>query len=206
MMRAHIITRINSPHGGAVYLKDPLTGFEVMGTTFNMAYDRLVNYRRANTIPIGLDFDDEIETQFCQRYPAECEVNKRTLGLSLVAPGLWDVVRGSQLMLQHKIEGSQLVPQEEANRRAEICYKCPLRAQMTLPCARCTGVLESIVNVITGSHGTPFDEKLSCCSVCKCYISASVWLPLQTQCTAVTDEMRERFAFAKETFNCWKQC
>jgi hypothetical protein len=177
-----------------------------MGTTFTMAYDRLVAYRRANTIPIGLDFDDELESQFCSKYPAECEINKRALGVSLVAPGLYDVVRGSMVMVNHAAHGGALVAQDEANRRAEICYKCPLRAQMTLPCARCMSALESVVNVITGSHSTPFDERLSACSICKCYISASVWLPLETQCVGVTEEQKERFTFAKEAFNCWKLC
>jgi hypothetical protein len=171
-----------------------------------MVINRATAYRRANSIPIGLDFEEEIESQVCQRYPSECEVSKRALGIGLVAPGLWDVVRGTAVMINHKAHDSQLVPQEEANRRAQICFNCPLRSQMTLPCSRCMSALENVVNAITGSHGTPFDEKLSACAICKCYISASVWLPLETQCVGVSDDMRERFGFARESFNCWKNC
>jgi hypothetical protein len=205
-MKPRLMSRIRMPYGGLYYIEDPLTKKPLEGTTFEMLYNRAVAYRRSNSIPIGLDFEEEIEAQVCQRYPQECEVSKRSMGVATIAPGLWDVVRGSQIMMQHRINGAELVSQEEANRRAEICYRCPMRAQMTLPCSRCTGVLENIVNVITGSHGTPFDEKLSACSVCKCYISASVWMPLDTQCIGVTDEQREKFGFAKEFFNCWKTC
>lgn len=205
-MKPRLKSRILTPHGGGFFIEDPLTKRELYGSHFEMLYNKAVAYRRANSIPIGLDFEDEIESQVCARYPTECEVSKRALGVSLVAPGLYDVVRGSLVMMNHKAHDSMLVPQEEANRRAEICYKCPLRAQMTLPCARCLTALENVVQVITGAHGTPFDEKLSCCSICKCYISASVWLPLETQCVGVSDDMRERFGFAKENFNCWKNC
>jgi hypothetical protein len=205
-MKPRIITRINSPHGGDVLLYDPLTNFEIHGTTFNMAYDRLCNYRRSNGHPIGLDFPEQIEEQFCNRYPNECEVNRRTLGVPLAAPGLYDVARASAIMIKHKINDSELVSQDEANRRAQICRNCPLRAQMTLPCSRCFSALENVVGWITGARGTPYDEKMSACGVCSCYISASVWLPLSTQCLAISDDMKERFAFAKEMFGCWKEC
>lgn len=205
-MKPRLISRILMPHGGRFYIEDPLTKHPIDGTTFDMVVNRAMDYRRANSIPIGLDFEEEIEAQVCRRYPDECEVNKRALGVSLVAPGLYDVVRGSMVMINHKAHASQLVSQEEATRRAGICYKCPLRAQMTLPCARCMSALENVVNTITGSHSTPFDEKLSACAICKCYLSASVWLPLDTQCIGVTDDMRERFAFARDNFNCWKNC
>jgi hypothetical protein len=165
-----------------------------------------VKYNRANSIPVGLDDEDRIEAMICDRYPDACEVSKRAMGIPLVAPGLYDVVRGSLVMMNHKAHDSMLVSQEEANRRAAICWKCPLRAQMTLPCSRCITALENVVQVITGTHATPHDERLSCCSICKCFISASVWLPLETQCIGVTEEMREKFVFAKETFNCWKTC
>lgn len=173
---------------------------------FNNLYDRAVAYRRSNSIPIGLDFEDEIESAVCEKYPQECEVNRRTLGVPNIAPGLYDVVRGSVVMMNHKAHGSQLVEQEEANRRAQICFNCPLRAQMTLPCSRCISALENVVQIITGSHSTPHDERLSACGICKCFIAASVWLPLETQCIGVDPEMREKFAFAKEHFNCWKNC
>jgi hypothetical protein len=205
-MRPRLISRIISPNGGRIYVEDPLTKFPIEGTTFNMVYDRAVAYRRANSLPIGLDFEEEIEAQVCQRYPQECEVNKRGLGVSLVAPGLYDVARASAIMIKHKVDGSELVSQDEANRRAQICRACPLRAQMTLPCSRCFSALENVVGWITGGRGTPYDEKLSACGVCKCYISAAVWLPLSTQCLGVTEDMTEKFAFARENFNCWKAC
>lgn len=205
-MRPRLMSRVLMPHGGMFHIEDPLTKYPLEGTTFGMLYDRAVSYRRSNSIPIGLDYEDEIECKVCERYPDECEISKRGLGIPLVAPGLYDVVRGSMVMINHKAHESQLVDQAEAERRAAICSKCPFKAQMTLPCARCLSALENVVLAITGAHHTQYDERLAACGVCKCYISASVWLPLETQCVGVSDEMRERFAFAKESFNCWKNC
>lgn len=205
-MKPRLISRIMMPHGGLFHIQDPLTKFPIEGTHFEMLYNKAVAYRRANSIPIGLEFEQEIETLVCERYPAECEVSKRALGIAGVAPGLYDVARASAVMIKHKVNDSELVSQDEANRRAQICRNCPFRAQMTLPCSRCFSALENVVGWITGARGTPYDEKLSACGVCHCYISASVWLPLSTQCLAITDEMKERFAFAKEAFNCWKTC
>ena len=205
-MRPRLVSKINSPHGGGFWINDPLTGNEIHGTTFEMVLNRARDKRRANSIPIGLEFDDEIEEVCCNKYPQECEVNKRTLGIPSVSPGLYDVARASAIMIKHKVSDSDLVSQEEANRRAQICRNCPFRAQMTLPCSRCFSALENVVGWITGSRGTPYDEKLSACGICKCYLSASVWLPLSTQCLAITDEMKEKFAFAREISGCWKTC
>ena len=204
-MIARLKSRILMPHGGLFYIKDPLTGYPLEGTMFNMLFDRAVAYRRANSIPIGLDFEEQIEAQVCEKYPDECEINRRALGIPGVQPGLYDVARASAIMIKHKVS-EELVPQEEANRRAAICAVCPLRAQMTLPCSRCFSALENVVGWIVGGRGTPHDEKLAACGICKCYISASVWLPLTTQCLGLTDEMRDHFAFARTNFNCWKDC
>jgi len=205
-MKPRLVSRIRMPHGGLFYIEDPLTKRPIEGTTFEMLINKAMAYRKANSIPIGLDFEEEVECQVCERYPQECEISKRAMGMPTTAPGLYDVVRGTAVMINHKAHGSQLVDQTEANRRAEICFRCPLRVQMTLPCARCISALENVVQVITGSHGTPFDERLSACAICKCYISASVWLPLETQCVGVNEEMREKFDFAKQHFSCWKAC
>lgn len=173
---------------------------------FENLFNRAVAYRKSNSIPIGLDFEQEIEDEVCRRYPSECEVNRRTLGIPSISPGLYDVVRASAVMINHKVNAGELVSQEEANARALTCRNCPLRSQMTLPCSRCISALENVVGWVTGSRGTPYDEKLSACGICKCYLSASVWLPLSTQCIGVDDEMREKFKFAKQHWSCWKDC
>lgn len=205
-MKPRLMSRILMPHGGLFYINDPLTKKPLEGTTFNMIVDRATAYRRSNSIPIGLEFEDELEAQICEKYPQECEVNRRALGVSLVAPGLYDVARASAVMIKHKVNESELVSQEEANARAQTCRNCPFRAQMTLPCSRCFSALENVVGWITGSRGTPHDEKLSACGICKCYLSAAVWLPLSTQCLGVSDDMKEKFAMAKEVAGCWKTC
>ena len=54
------------PHGGMFRIEDPLTKHPIEGTMFNMLYDKAVAYRKANSIPIGLEFEEEIEAEICQ--------------------------------------------------------------------------------------------------------------------------------------------
>lgn len=72
--------------------------------------------------------------------------------------------------------GSQFVPQEEAERRAEICVRCP----QNLPahgCAGCAKIAEMLTPGMSAKH-TREDDRLKNCSVCKCYNRMQVHFPL----------------------------
>jgi len=196
-----LVSHIRMPYGGMYYWRDPLTGVEVKGTHFEMLLNNAYDQRRANGAPIGTEFAQEIERDICATYPDECDN---------VPPGVrrkafWsmgEIVGGTLVMIQNRLQGTQFVSQEEANRRAAICANCPRAVFFSKPC---TGLCRELVNVLagTGDKRTPFDHDLRACGVCGCWLKVSVWFPLDVQCIGVDETMRKDFATVN---NCWKQC
>lgn len=201
MIKVSITSMIRSPRGGMYFWRDPITGVEVSGTTGDMLYNNAVAQRNANSVPMGLEFWDSVMSDVCKDFPDECsnvDPNKpRRRGFSM-----GDIVRGSLAMINNVMSGGELVSQDEANRRAAICSTCPHATYFSKPC---TGLCRELANLLgtTGDRKTPYDHDLRACGVCGCWTRISIWHRLETQCVAVTDEMKEQF---KTVQNCWKQC
>ena len=190
------------PYGGVYRVNDPDKG--MVGEGYN--YESLVNsvkaWRRANGVPIGLDFEPELEQFLCKMYPTECREETKKPRPDNRLWSMHDIVRGSKVMFLHAVKGFPLVTQEEASRRSQICSTCPNRVKFHKPC---TGLCPELVALIAavGHRSTPYDNNQVACGICKCYVKVSVWLPLETQCIGVTPEMQEKF---KDANWCWKQC
>lgn len=157
--------------------------------------------RHANGIPVGLDFEKELERDLCASKPDECIwvdpaiPKNRKLSFS-------DVVRGTTVLLNFKLAGSPLVDTQEANRRASICSNCIFNVQFDRPCAGKCGELNEIVLKIIGGQGTPYDNTTKSCAVCSCYSAAHVWIPMEILDTGLTDDMRKAFNSIQ---HCWKK-
>lgn len=201
-MKLQLEAKTRVPYGGGYTITDPLSKIEVYGTTFNMVARRIRETRHANGYPEGLGLDDEIEEWICKAYPQECVTydprapRKRSLGIS-------DIVHGTKVMIKFSINGRQLVDKEEAERRAAICAGCKWNVAFVKPCSGLCPELRDLVHSIIGNEKTSHDNELQSCSICACFNSASVWLPLYVQCAGVTEEQKAQF---KSVHNCWKQC
>lgn len=204
-MKAYIINKKQIPYGGGFHYTDPNSGMDIFGTTFQMVIDRTVEHRRANGYPIGLGLVDEIEEQLCLTYPNECTEGDGSIPRK-TQHTLQDIVNGTRVMLAFKSSGSNIVSREEAERRAKICIGCPYNASFIKPCSGICQELRSLVNWIIDQQGTQYDSKLHSCNLCGCFLQASIWLRLEDQCVGVTNEMRDKFKFTKERYNCWKDC
>jgi hypothetical protein len=190
------------PHGGGWRITDPMTGVSVFGILFDQLVRKMKDVRRANGIPIGIEFEDEVEKWCCESKPDECQETDPEW--PVVRPlDLGDIVRGSAVMMAHKLAGSPLVTRQEAERRAQICLGCKFNQNFAKPCSGICQELLNVVNSVTGHVGTQYDSQLHACGVCKCFLQASIWLPLDIQCKGVTDKQRAQF---KNVPNCWKQC
>lgn len=200
-MKLRLVSHNRMPYGGMYEINRPDLGIVSRGTTWGMFFDNACNYRRANSIPIGLAFDDECEQVLCESYPAECEgfdpdlPRPRRLGFA-------DVVRGTKVMLAHKLAGSPLVDEGEARRRAAICRNCTFNVDFSGGCTKCAELRNLVVSVL-GTKSTPYDNELKSCFFCGCFTKAAVWLPLEIQCLGVNSKMREQFSHLN---HCWKQC
>lgn len=201
-MKMAVTIRNQIPHGGGWKYRDPSNGVLITGTTWDQIMSNVRAYRRANGIPIGLGFEDEIEQELCRNHPEECTnydenyPRKRSLTLS-------DIIAGSKVMMAFYASGKELVPREEAERRAQICLKCPFNQHFAKTCYGICPELKNVVSAVINHVGTQYDADLHSCTVCGCFIQASVWLPLSTQCHGVDQTQKNQFSNVP---NCWKQC
>lgn len=201
-MKFRIKERNTIPYGGYWVWKDPITGLTVKGTHWNMLLDRIRDERKANGIPIGLGFEEELERDLCRDFPGECEWSDPSIPRNRRLT-MHDVVQGTRFIAAFKAAGSPLVAHEEATRRAQICSKCPFNVQFTKPCAGLCPELLGLVQSVTGIHNrTQYDEDLRSCSLCGCYTRVSVWVPLDIQRGVLSEDQRKMF---DQLDFCWKK-
>lgn len=199
MKHLHNFNRI--PYGGAYVLNVPDKGIVGYGMNFPALLRSIREWRRANSIPVGLGFEAEVESVVCEKYPAECDddsipkPHKTKLSVATV-------LHGTKVLLAFKLAGSPYVDQAEAERRAAICVACPWNQDYAKPCGGACGGLREVVTAIVGGRKTLADDRLRACSVCGCVNAAHIHLPLEILAKGVTDEMRKQFASVP---NCWKQ-
>jgi hypothetical protein len=189
------------PYGGEYRINRPDIGLVGTGYTFKNLVPKIVAYRKANALPVGLGLADELEKCVCEQYPDACEecgdsfIRKRVLGLD-------DIVNGTRTMLSFWWQGRPLVDREESERRAEICLKCPYNTTFVKPCSGICQSLAELVNAIIQGQGTQHDRKLHSCQICGCFLQAAIWVPLKIQLDSVGDDVRQKFELVP---NCWKK-
>lgn len=144
----------------------------------------------------SLDFEQGFQDEFCrQNLKAVCQVcvpitnetRKLTAG---------DALRFLKVLREWAGVGGELVSQETAEARAEICAGCKYNVSVE-GCSICQGVASKITEFI-GARATRFDEQLDGCAVCGCVNKAQIHLPLEVLQKGVTPEME----FPDW---CWKQ-
>jgi len=205
-----LVSKIRAPYGGVYAWKDPMLPHSrhLDAPTWDILVERARSQRYANSIPCGLEFEDELENALCRDYPSECEsadpnrVRPRRLTLG-------DVMTGTEVMATHILAGSPFVDQAEADRRARICSGCARNGTFARPCKGCPN-LYALVNRYIGERKTPYDEELKACEICGCSTRAAVWFDLAIQRQPLTEFQRQQFRTqAKEMASighepCWK--
>ena len=200
-MKLRLSNRFIIPYGGLFVVNRPDLGVVGRGLQFHNLVESARAWRVANSMPIGVAFEEEVEQAACLTYPAECEsaegklIRPRNLQLS-------DVVIGTKTMLRFKLAGSHLVSNEEAVRRAEICSKCPYNVTFSKPCSGLCSQLKDLVSDIIGHHGTPYDAQLKSCGICHCFLQAAVWIPNAIGVPSLPNEQKEQFEMIP---HCWKK-
>lgn len=195
-----VIGDFHVPYGSKFEVIDPATKLTITGTTFRMLFNAACASRKANSVPEGLGFREEVMDWVCQKYPQECkpvDFSRPKTSLSLS-----DVLRGTHVLVAFKLAGSPLVDSKEAERRAGICAQCKLNVAFPKPCGGLCGELKTMVDTIIGNVRTPTDNSNKSCAICRCYTSAHVWLPLDILDKGLTDDMRKQF---KSVPDCWKK-
>lgn len=200
-MRKEIIGRFAVPFGGAFSVVDPLTGITVTGHCFETVLRGVYDERRANSVPIGLDMDSEVEQWICEKYPGECKAGANAVSTQHLT--LHHIVAGSKVMLAQWFNGRKVVDRAEAERRAQICVGCPMNVTFSKPCGGLCPELRDVVGAIVGAQGTSLDWQLHSCAVCRCYLQAAIWVEQKTQWDVLDEATQEKFKALN--YPCWKR-
>jgi hypothetical protein len=191
------------PYGGQYVINRSDLGFVGSGSTFDMLENSVKAYRKANGIPIGIGFLQELESAVCDLYPAECEESDPNLPPDRPRRlRLNDVIVGSKTMLNFWLAGNPIVSQEEMERRVNICVSCKYNVQFPKSCGGGCGELKELVLSIVGNRATPRSSELNSCAICACFLEAAVWLPVDIQVKALSDAQRAQFSHVPW---CWKK-
>ena len=192
------------PWGGMWHFKHPETGVIVSARNRDALMRAARKHAEANNLPIGLEFEQRVEELVCEALPGECV--DCVDGKPFVKPilSIADVTHGTKVMLSFLMHGRRTVSPEEANRRAAICWSCPMRTEFPGGCGG--GLCGELANMIVGVPATNINLTKQACGICHCHLYNAVWLELEDQCKGVTDAMRKEFDIVRQKHPCWKSC
>lgn len=168
-----------APPGGFRY-RQAETGLTLIGDSLQALTAQVVSHRRHKGLKpdgehlVGL----EIQRQICTRLGHDyCKAEQNDNWVPIVAEAkrstLNDMLAFSKVALEFIKGGGQMVPKEEAQRRAAICKDCPLNQ----PAAGCKcGTFYKMI-----AATVPADRKfadLNVCKACACTLQAKVNVPM----------------------------
>jgi hypothetical protein len=150
--------------------KDPDSGFVYEEQNEKALIQRIINYRSQNSLPIIKHLDKVLQNYWC-RLPenlGECEPCK------MLERGLLAYIRGGIALLDNLWYGEAArVPQEEADRRAEICTGCKYN---TNPDKGWFDIwADNMAQKSVGDAKSKHHVLLFNCEICSCNLRAKVF-------------------------------
>lgn len=128
----------------------------------------------ANKAQMWGDLEGECQNRICQQTNPDWSGCAMTDGQRVLSRE--DLRRWLVAMIEFA-RGHELVPQEEAERRADICRQCRFRADVT-GCFGCGGLFSLMFDLLSGrSVANP--ENLRSCGICGCQNERQVFFPLE---------------------------
>ena len=178
------------PPGGFVF-KDPDTNVWMASkVSLEDLYRKCIEHRRANGLEIPAEFVEKIEAFICYRLDADLVIGMpgdRKISLGYVTLMSTNHSTGEFLLSWTKA-GAKKVPQAEAEKRAEVCFKCEYN--MTHICLSCKGILQWVGEWI-GHRKTTLDKRMGICGCDKIVLYAALH----------ADDPFEKHVYPK---SCWK--
>lgn len=169
------------PPGGLKYLQKE-TRAMIVGDSPNNIVDLVIAHRRYKKLE-PTDRETvwlEIQRQICSRlserqcYAEGAEDEWVPIKEQETAVDYSMIVGFSRAAIEWIGSGREVVSEKEAQRRASICFTCPLnqRSEGCLPCSILYGMIEKAIPKHRQIEG------LEICSSCKCSLKAKVHLPM----------------------------
>jgi len=140
------------PPGGFRFKTD--TGVLLSSANLSSLVGDVCDYRKANGFAQSPDTRGEIEQQICEGMDPHTRgfnCNDRDFPTPLSAIGWRQVASFVKVLATMIVKHPAFVPQEEAERRAEICSLCPYNAPLS-GCGVCKAGIEEAMGFLGGRH------------------------------------------------------
>lgn len=163
---------IGDPYGWFYLIEQ--TKVVVVSYGWSSLIEAVKAHLKGNGIEEPLTLELQMADFMCQHVPEWCEEISSEKEAKVSA---WKMMKSFYRAVEATWHEGQ-VSQEEADRRAAICAKCPKNTEQSVNfCVGCFArSLVSKVNDLLGSKRTAHDEKLKTCSACHCQLSLKVWM------------------------------
>lgn len=190
------------PPDGFRYLQ-PETRTTVKGGDYFDLFAKVKAHRLANNIPLGPNWQAEVEDQLCQMLPPgfckEQQPDPSRTVINVTTRMNWaDVEHATSVFVGWAVAGAPTVDQAEADRRANICAGCYFNVGGDFGCRTCGGVVNMIKRAV-GARRTAAGAFLKTCAVCKCFNAVQVWFPVEQLARGTTPQQMTMFPHF-----CWK--
>lgn len=171
--------------------KDPDTSHEFTGKSIQDLVTQVTGYRSANDLEPLEFLPQTIENYICQlpEHAGSCTALKEP-HRSVI---MW--VQGGVALLKN-IAYKSFCSQEEADRRSEVCYKCP-KNQIPDTSKAFQTWANDMADRSVGKRRSKYHDHLGVCAICSCPMRSKVWTEGKIKITPV--ELMQMKAI-----NCWQ--
>lgn len=182
----HILNKERCAPGGWQY-RQPETGYVMRSIVWGDLARRVASHRVANGIALKPGWESELENDVCEQAGYDGRVCQFVENPAPRRGVRLDDVLNFLRVAARWLPKREWVAQEEAERRAAICAKCPLNVKVD-GCTTCRNLVKDVAEFL-GSRTTPQDSELEACGVCGCSNKAQVHLPMDALARGVTADM-----------------
>ena len=146
----------------------PETGVTITADFYHLLYPLVVAHCRANSVPMGDDFDQIVEDGACRETQGAKCGKAKPKPVAGMPPLTLDLVERFIRSIWGAIRERQFVTQTEAERRAAICASCPLAAPNDVGrCKSCFSLLGKATKLAVKSQ-LPIPQDKELCIACGC--------------------------------------
>lgn len=112
---------------------------------------------------------------WCERDPKRCMTEEQAAAVTV---GMKSKLETFARAIKSLVDaGMEPVPLSQAEKRAEVCMKCP-KNRSTGGCGACRAAANLITKGLIGNRHTRYDRKLKDCAVCGCVNKLKIHYPL----------------------------
>jgi hypothetical protein len=165
-----------APPGGFRYTQ-PESGLTMTGLTLDALLKKVAQHRSNMGYPTPRRLSEEIEEAICRSLSPEDQTALCNNGIRARKSVSWTSVRDFLVSAGSWLKSGEIVPVDEAERRAAICVGCPLNVPLA-GCGICQTTLGALREAVL-KRGTSKDALLLACGVCGCDNKTQVHAPIE---------------------------